>query len=114
MLIALPVPVTSYTTDSVAPVPGAVDSRGGVVLGVGTGTIGGSGRTDVVVGVVRVVVIDGSGIGGGATIVSCFPLLTTTNATTRPTTSSTATAAATHNQRGDLGGGGPSGGSPSG
>src|SRR5690349_7559125 len=111
MLIARPVPVTWYTTDSVA--PGGADVLGGVV-GVGTGTTGGSGRNVVVVDGVRLVVDVGSGIGGGATTVSCFPLLTTTNAITRPTTRRTATAAATHSHRGDLGGGGPSGGSPGG
>ena len=75
-----------------------------MVLGVGTGTIGASGRSDVVGGGVRVVVeVVGSGIGGGATTVSCFELLTTTSAITSPTTSSTATAAATHSHRGDLG-----------
>ena len=81
---------------------------------VGTGTIGGSGRSDVVVVGVRVVVVVGSGIGGGATTVSCFELLATTNAITRPTTSSTATAATTHSQRGDLGEGGPSAAAPGG
>src|SRR3954467_9295519 len=113
MLIALPVPVTSYSTDSVA--PGLADSLGGVVaLGVGTGTTGGSGRSDVVGEGVREVDVDGSGIGGGATTVSCFELLTTTRAITRPTTSNTATAAAAHSHRGDLGFCGPSGGSPGG
>src|SRR6476620_10660053 len=97
MLMALPVPVTSYSTDSVA--PGLADSLGGVALGVGTGTTGGSGRSDV---------------GGGATTVSCFELLATTSAITRPTTRNTATAAATHSHRGDLGLSGPSGGSPGG
>jgi hypothetical protein len=88
-----------------------------VALGVGTGTIGGSGRSVgdgiVVVGVLLVVEL-GPGIGGGATTVSCFELLATTSAITRPTTRSTATAAATHSQRGDFGDGGPSGGSPCG
>ena len=87
--------------------------RGGARC-VGTGTIGGSGRSVVVVDGVRVVVVVGSGIAGGATTVSCFELLATTNAITRPTTSSTASAATTHSQRGDLGDGGPSGGSPGG
>ena len=85
------------------------------MLGVGTGTTGGSGRSVVVVDGVRVVVaVEGSGIGGGATTVSCFELLTTTNAITRPTTSSTASAATSQSQRGDLDDGGPSGGSPGG
>src|SRR5215212_4552071 len=113
MLIARPVPVTSYTTDSVA--PGAADSLGGVVVvGVGTGTIGGRGRSVVVVDGVRDVVDVGSGIGGGATTVSCFELLTTTSAITRPTTSSTASAATSHSQRGDFDSGGPFGGWPGG
>jgi hypothetical protein len=85
-----------------------------VALGVGTGTIGGSGRSDVVDEGVREVEVEGSGIGGGATTVSCFELLTTTRAITRPTTRKTATAAATHSHRGDLGFSGPSGGSPGG
>src|SRR6478735_8210783 len=114
MLMALPVPVTSYSTDSVA--PGLADSLGGVALGVGTGTTGGSGRSDVVGEGVREVEVEveGSGIGGGATTVSCFELLATTSAITRPTTRNTATAAATHSHRGDLGLSGPSGGSPGG
>ena len=45
---------------------------------VGTGTIGGSGRSDVVGVGVREVVELGSGIGGGATTVSCFELFATT------------------------------------
>ena len=83
------------------------------MLGVGTGTIGGSGRSERRRRCRRA----GCGRGGfrhrrrrddrvllGA--------VGDTNAITRPTTSSTATAATTHSQRGDLGGGGPSGGSP--
>ena len=111
MLIALPVPVTSYVTVSVA--PGGADALGGVVvvvLGVGTGTIGGRGRCVVVVDGVRDVVDVGSGIGGGATTVSCLELLTTTKAITRPTTSSTARAATSQSQRGDFDDGGSSGG----
>jgi hypothetical protein len=64
----------------------------------------------VVDGVLVVDVVDGSGIGGGATTVSCLELLTTTKAITSPMTSSTAKAAISHSQRGDLGDGGPSGG----
>ena len=51
--------------------------------------------------------------GSGATTVSCFELLTITNAMTRPMTVSTATAATIHSQRGDFGlGGGGSGAHP--
>ena len=96
--------------------PGAVVVGGvgdGLVDGVGSGRTGRGGVRDVVVGVRSVGGAKlGSGCeGSGATMVSCWELLTITNAMTRPITVTTATPATTHSHRGDLGPSG-SGGSP--
>src|SRR6476659_154140 len=93
MLMARPSPETSYTTVSVAP---GTEGPVGLVVGGVLGSVG-SGKTGmvglgVVVGVGRVEfgsVSDGS----GATTVSCFELLTITNAMTRLMTVRTAIAA---------------------
>ena len=114
--MARPSPETSYTTVSVAP---GVDGPVGLVVDGVLGSVG-SGKTGmvgrgVVVGVGRVEVGSVSD-GSGATTVSCFELLTITNAMTRPMTVSTAIAATIQSQRGDFGpsGGGGCGGSPGG
>src|SRR5688572_2992646 len=118
MLMALPLPETSYSTVSVA--PGVVDPVGGAVVGsVGSGRTGTVGVRDVVVGgavVLGVVKLGSVGVGRGATTVCCLELLTITSAMTNPMTASTATAARIHSQRGDFGssGGGGSWGPPPG
>jgi hypothetical protein len=110
MLMALPSPLTVYTT--VSGVPGSVVSV--VVGGIAAVVLGGVER--VVLGALVVVVVGaelalGSGIGGsGATTVSSLDdPLAITNAITRPTTNSTARPATIQSQRGDFGG--PGGGS---